>query len=168
MSKWNDDLELSIKVRPLIDKIYNEVFPAHRDINRTSNHKDILDREYHIDVNLSGNATGKITLQEKALRHQFAHYDTFTMEYMQNVEDGIKGEFFSLCSQYYFNGYLNESEDGFDKWMIINVAEFMTATPILLPHDIKGSTSKANFICWTYDTIVELDKRVKCIKAIRR
>lgn len=125
---WLRDLQQSINAQPLQDEIYNQVFNAKNirrvDFDKNDNHDQILDKEYHIDTFIELEE-GQITLQEKALSHKFAKYNTFTTEYYQDTRDGTKGEIFSLTAQYYFSGYLSENQSHFIKWIIVDIPRFI-------------------------------------------
>lgn len=122
MDSFKADFELSKKTEYLRNDIYRQYLSAINISRYTKEDKFILDIEYHIDCVIKTSMRTKLTLQEKGLRHKFAKYNTFTIEYMQDSESG--GEFFNLCSQLYFHGYLNQAEDQFDKWIILDVAKF--------------------------------------------
>jgi len=153
MNKFGEDIELSLKAIPFEDKVYSEIFKAHRNIKRIEHGSEfILDTKFHIDLILSGK-NGIITFQEKILRYENSHYNTFTMEYMQNRHTGEEGEFFNIGAQFYLSGYFNKNEDGLCKWIIINLPVFMAYPSLMLKHEIKPSTSNANFIAWNYKDI---------------
>jgi hypothetical protein len=116
------DLKLSKDKQVLCDNIYKNTMNIDK-IERYSKDKEfILDKKYHIDCLLKSESGLCFTMQEKVLRNRYSCLNTFTIEYMQNKYE--QGEFFSICSQLYFSGYLNQAEDAFDKYIIINVANF--------------------------------------------
>jgi hypothetical protein len=150
------DIKHSKQSRPAIDNIYKSTWPRYDTIKRSDGKLDI-DRYYHVDAILESStlALPKIIIQEKALRAKYSNYNTLTMEYMQDRHEGIKGEFFNLCAQYYFSGYINDFYDGFIKYIIINIPEFMRQySDVKIPFDIKSTDhSNASFICFKYSSI---------------
>ncbi|MCK4259878.1 MAG: hypothetical protein KAX49_12930 [Halanaerobiales bacterium] len=160
MNSFHEDLELSKKTSPFIDAVYTELLQTTK-IKRTNteaNNNEVLDREFHIDTIIERQNGTKITLQEKILRNEKSSFNTFTMEFYQNRHSKEKGEFFNICSQYYFHGYLNENEDGLEKWYIINVSRL---NKWLSKYNIKQieeqktrpSTSNASFFWVNYNNI---------------
>jgi len=125
-NRFEEDFALSLKSQPYIDEIYNEIFPIKNIIRFPKGDKErhILDREFHIDVNLELQNGIKLTGQEKVLRERYSYFNTFTIEFYQNRHDyevknpdgtiikpKEKGEFFNLGAQFYFHGYCNKTED---------------------------------------------------------
>lgn len=153
---WNEDLELSKKAIIYQNQIYNKIFDNPKIIrfNKNNDERHILDTEYHIDVQIELQNGIKLTGQEKALRHEFSKYNTFTLEFYQNRHTKERGEFFNLCSQFYLHAYWNKNYTGFEKWCIIKIFEFLEW---LKQKDIrelekytKASTSKASFLYIDY------------------
>jgi hypothetical protein len=123
---FNEDLQLSEKATEHQDNIYKELFPGC--IVRRLRHEDgiILDRKYHIDVEVELVNGIKLLGQEKALRNKWASMDTFTIEFYQNAATKERGEFFNLGAQFYLHGYWNNKEDGLCKWYLIKIFDFLT------------------------------------------
>lgn len=171
--RFEEDFALSLKSQPYIDEIYNEVFPIKNIIRFPKGDKErhILDREFHIDVNLELQNGIKLTGQEKVLRERYSRFNTFTIEFYQNrhnykvkkpdgtlLEPFEKGEFFNLGAQFYFHGYCNKTEDVIEKWYLIKIFDFLTYLKnipfnILEKSTKVTSTSNASFYYKNYDDI---------------
>ncbi|MBA7543340.1 hypothetical protein ES705_35670 [subsurface metagenome] len=170
--RFEEDFALSLKSQPYINEIYNEVFPIKNIIRfpKGDKKRHILDREFHIDVNLELQNGIKLTGQEKVLRERYSRFNTFTIEFYQNrhnykvkkpdgtfLEPFEKGEFFNLGAQFYFHGYWDKQEMGLEKWYLIKMFDFLTwlrNKPIEeLEKTTKPSTSNASFYYKDYDDI---------------
>jgi len=157
-----DDLALSKKVMPLQDKIYKRCFGDKIKIIRfnglDNSDNAILDKKFHIDVKIELCNHSILLGQEKALRHKFNKYNTFTIEFYQNRETKELGEFFNLGAQFYLHGYLNEAENKFVKWRFIKIFDFLEW---LKGYDIKKLekhtratyNSRASFFYIDYNNI---------------
>jgi len=154
---WDKDKELCLKAQPIQDRVYREVFGEDIKILRTEReHNELLDREHHIDTNIVLPSGGRLTFQEKALREEFASFDTFTMEYEQNRTTGEGGEFFRISAQYYLHGYLNAEETEYLKWYIIDIPKaivFFDGVSNLRYFVKLDKNSNANFIAMPYGLI---------------
>ena len=163
---WQKDLELSYKSQPYANEIYREVFPIQQIKRTTARDKngnalsaedDFLDKKMHIDVFLQLKNGITLTGQEKILRNKFSKFDTFTIEFYQNRLTKEKGEFFNLGAQFFLHGYWNKNEDGFEKWYIIKVLDFLLYLqnfPIQeLQKYTKKSSGRASFFCIKYSDI---------------
>lgn len=154
---WNDDLELSLKAEPIQDKLYREVWGDKIKIVRSHNKETILDREFHIDLTVELPNGIQLLGQEKALRHKFASFNTFTLEFYQNMQTQERGEFFRLGAQFYCHGYLNEEETDFEKVYIIKIFDFLASkkdvTPEWLEAYTRPSSGRASFYYVEYDKI---------------
>ncbi len=156
---WNNDLKFSENAEQYQDELYRNVFPIKK-ITRFPN-CHVLDRNYHIDIELEMINGIKLLGQEKALRKQFSEFNTFTIEFYQNRFTKEKGEFFNLGAQFYCHGYLNgnlpEDTTGFIKVYIINIFDFLEQLkqkPIKeLEKKTKPSTGKASFYFINYNDI---------------
>lgn len=146
----------SQKAIQLQDDIYKNIFKI-KNINRFEYNDNILDRKYHIDVELELQNGIKLLGQEKALSYEFSFYNTFTIEFYQNRQTKEKGEFFNLGAQFYLHGYLNKQQNNFEKWYFIKVFEFLEWLKKVdikyLEMQTKSSTSKANFFYINYNKI---------------
>ena len=154
---WEEDRLLAEKAIPYQNIIYHNVFDISA-INRFQREDNIiLDRQYHIDVELVLTNGIKLLGQEKALRYKFSHYNTFTIEFYQNRHTKEMGEFFNLGAQFYLHGYWNKDETGFLKWYFIKIFDFLTflkKQPIKsLESHTKPSTSRASFYYMNYNDI---------------
>lgn len=136
---------------PACDEIYKLVFNA-QGIKRTQD--TALDMDLGIDVILTLPSGSILTGQEKALSHKFASYDAFTMEFYQNRDIKEPGEFFKIASQFYLSGYINEQQNAFTSWKIINLCnliqwlgEYPTSQ---LEKATKPSTGYASFLAIPY------------------
>lgn len=154
---FKEDLELSEKAQPIQDAIYSDIWPVEKIKRFTKEDEKILDIQYHIDVEVKLRNGTMLLGQEKALRHKFAWYNTFTLEFYQNRHTKEKGEFFNLGAQFYLHGYFNKEEDGFCKWYLIKIFDFIEHWKKLpaeaLEQHTKPSTSNASFFCIDYDKI---------------
>ena len=118
-NNWRRQQE--IKMRPYVDKIYNNIFNSNVGIKRFESIDEfILDKKFAIDVQLTL-SNGQILLgQEKFLSNKYARYRTITVEYKQNPITDEDGDWFKLAPQIYFVGYINATNDGFDPWVLMN------------------------------------------------
>lgn len=159
---FDKDWALAQKAEPYQDEIYERIW-GECDIERHRRDTDeaphILDREFHIDVEVRLPNGCKLTGQEKALRHEHATHDTFTIEFYQDREKKIHGEFFNISAQFYLHGYWNADESGFCKWRLINMLELMTwlrnAPVEVLELSTRESTSRASFYYVSYNLLPE-------------
>lgn len=115
--------------RPIADKVYRDVFGSATEIVRMEREdQKVLDIRFAIDVKLVL-PSGQILLgQEKFLSHKYAKYSSVTVEYEQNQWTHEQGDWFKLCSQFYFVGYMNEQRDTFTPWIILNWPNVVLAT----------------------------------------
>ncbi len=154
---WKEDKELADKAIPYQNAIYGEIFDLWN-IKRFSRQDNIiLDIEYHVDVELQLQNGIKLLGQEKALRFEFAHYNTFTIEFYQNRYTKERGEFFNLGAQFYLHSYWNKTETGFLKWYMVKIFDFLTylnREPIeQLEKQTRPSSSRASFYWVNYESI---------------
>ncbi len=127
--RFEFDLENDRQRHPQKNVIYRQVFGSGIIINHFGNksveEKQILDRNYHIDVEILLPTGAILTGQEKILNFENTHRNTVTIEYMQNRDTGEKGEFFCLASQFFLGGYMGKNDESIEKWMIIDLLRFM-------------------------------------------
>lgn len=83
------------------------------------------DRFLGIDLILKFDNGMESTLQEKFL---FTTFDTVTVEYMDDWENEVEGDWFRLKAQYYFVGYQREVALEFDRWVLLNWAHTQLAS----------------------------------------
>jgi hypothetical protein len=122
------DFQLSEQAQPYQNKIYQNVFPVDEVVRYQKgedNERHVMDRYHHIDVEVVLQNGSKLLGQEKALRNRFASYNTFTIEFYQNEHTKERGEFFNLGSQFYLHSYWNKEQNGFVKWYLIKVFDFI-------------------------------------------
>lgn len=109
-----------IKMRPLIDKIYRDVF-GNIEITRFDDYKmNVLDKEFAIDVRLTLPNKQILLGQEKSLSYQYSKFRTLTVEYYQNPSTQETGDWFKLASQIYFCGYCDEEVNSFYPWVLVD------------------------------------------------
>jgi hypothetical protein len=130
VSSFSVDLSFEKKMQSYIDGIYYSLFPSLKEIIR-SNRDDfsggvpskwsILDKDLSIDSILLFKNGTMLTLQEKIRRSKFLRYDDFTFEYYSNRVSKTGGQWFKLCSQLFFYGFSNETENSIDNWYILNI-----------------------------------------------
>ena len=139
---------------PACDEIYRKVFNA-KGIKRPQD--TALDLDLGIDVILTLPSGSILTGQEKALSHQFEHHNTLTMEFYQNRDTKEPGEFFKIASQFYLSGYINEQQNAFTSWHIINLCnliQWLGKYPTSqLEKKTIPSTGYASFIAIPYKNI---------------
>lgn len=118
-----------LRMRGIADRIYRQVFGDDIQIKRTEKNEDAtLDREFAIDITLIL-PTGQILLgQEKFLSHQYANFRSLTVEYYQNPITKEPGDWFKLAPQFYFTGYCNQNDTGFEPWVIADWARIVLLT----------------------------------------
>jgi len=126
MNNFEVNIELSETMQPYTEKILLSIFPSIDKIIRTTfdendEVKQILDKELGVDAIIRFKNQSIITLQEKVRDFCFRNYDDFTIQYYTNRFSKTKYQWFKLASQLFFYGYVNEKEDGFLKWYIINI-----------------------------------------------
>jgi hypothetical protein len=166
MSKWEEDLALAEAAKPIQDRIYQYVFgDTLQEITRFSKEdRHILDRDYHIDVELLFTNGIKLLGQEKALRLTWLKYNTFTIEFYQNRYKREKGEFFNLGAQFYLHGYLDgntpdeiSNSKKFKKCYFIKIFDFLEhlkSKPIeILEQSTRQSSGNASFYYINYNRI---------------
>jgi hypothetical protein len=115
MSKFDDDMAVSLRRQGDADRIYREILPVkHTERFPKNSPLHILDRKFAIDVVITLETGMIFTVQEKFRRHDVwrAGYRDFTLEYMSN-KNGTKGEYFHLATDLYFYGWENHDRTGF-------------------------------------------------------
>lgn len=75
------------------------------------------DCEFGVDVLLRFANGMHVTMQEKFL---YTTFKTVTVEYMNNPETGITGDWFDMRAQWYFVGYDQDKLMQWDRWIILN------------------------------------------------
>ena len=115
-----------LRARPLIDQIYRNRFGNDIEIERDKHL--LLDKEHGIDAIITFPNGMIITGQEKALSHQFASFNSLTVEYENDPLTHEQGDWFNLKCQFYFCGYLNREQTTFTKYIIVDWLQMVLAT----------------------------------------
>ncbi len=167
-----DSKNFEEKMTKYIDEIYNDIFGNRLiNIHRSSRDKEqdkkllFMDIELAIDTHLTFSNGSVLTFQEKTRRNKFKKYADFTFEYYNDPKTKEQGEWHKLAAQLYFFGYANESETGYDKFWILNVARLRTA--LMSKYTIKEMESnflrynkppaKANFFAIPFDILEKME-----------
>jgi len=110
-----------IRMRPVADKIYEQIFGDGISIDRFEQEDNyLLDKEFATDAKVRM-SNGMILLgQEKFLSHRYAKYESVTVEYEQNQFTGEEGDWFKLGVQFYFVGYCTDDDTDFAPWIMLN------------------------------------------------
>jgi hypothetical protein len=117
--------------RPYADELYTQVFNSSAiDRFAEGDNRHSLDVHHGIDVTVGLPNGAVITGQEKFLSHQYATFETLTVEYYQNQHTNERGDWFKLACQFYFVGYENHNNTGFCKVIIVNWLSLMTDSSI--------------------------------------
>lgn len=130
-----------------IDNIYMNLFKGIKSIDRSfaeseNNIQLLLDKELGIDTVLRFDDGTFLTFQEKSRLNYYITYDDFTFEYYNDPITKEEGEWFKLASQYYFYGFANKNNDGYEKVYILNVPAFR----LFLKNDIGIETLKYKYL----------------------
>jgi hypothetical protein len=154
---WDSDKELSDRAILYQDAIYSKLFQLENIHRFQKSDNIILDRKYHIDVELQLVNGIKLLGQEKGLRFEHSHFNTLTIEFYQNRHTKEQGEFFNLGAQFYLSSYWNSTYTGFLKWYFIKIFDFLSylkREPIEeLEKHTRPSTSNASFYYINYNDI---------------
>ena len=157
VNKFEEDWALAQRAIPYQDNIYRDVFPVANIVRYNRDDEIILDIKYHIEVEIELRNGIKLLGQEKALRACFAKYNTFTIEFYQNRRIKEPGEFFNIGAQFYLHGYWNDKGDGFCKWYMVKLFDFLAHLKKIditeLEARTRPSTSNANFFYINYNDI---------------
>jgi len=134
IDSWDDDQKFCKASQKFQNQIYWRVFSdSLREIIRfpkeDPRNRHILDRLYHIDVELRLKNGIKLLGQEKALRKKYSHFNTYTIEFYQNRHTKERGEFFNLGAQFFLHGYMDadvqDKITGFLKCYFIKIFDFL-------------------------------------------
>lgn len=159
---FNADMKLSVKMRQKTYDIYRGIFGAKKIGPRYTME---MDRSNHIDsiVRLPTKQS-LLTVQEKINRFKwFKKYGgTFTVEYLQDrspkrLTNLALGEFFKMFAHLYLHGYVDEKEQEYVAWILVNIPIFMEwyeSRPLIR----RPSSSKADFVYMYYLDLVEANK----------
>lgn len=120
---WTAAIEL---YRAIFESYHCPLQPGYEEIETTRDEFMAgYDRLLGIDLILKFENGMESTLQEKFL---FTTFDTVTVEYMDDWNNGVEGDWFRLKAQYYFVGYQVEDELRFDRWILMNWANVQLAS----------------------------------------
>ena len=91
---WFLDWDFQIKMRPVVDAVYKQVWGDDIEIFRADKgyRGAELDRILAIDTRIRFPSGQALTGQEKSLRFNERFYNCLTVEYMQNPETGEEGD----------------------------------------------------------------------------
>lgn len=121
--------------RPFADDIYRQTFGDEIQIRRFDHDPDkkddlshLFDREFATDVKIT-TPPGLILIgQEKFLSNKYATFRSITIEFMQNPVVEEKGDWFKMAVQFYFTGYFNKDNTGFERWAIVDWCQMVLGT----------------------------------------
>lgn len=85
------------------------------------------DRHLGIDVGLRTASGRLLTLQEKFLTTAF---DTVTIEYMNDHERGVPGDWFNMRAQLYFVGYAEPETAAWRRWIFLHWSNVVAETEV--------------------------------------
>ena len=117
------------RMRPVADKLYWEIIPGLKDIDRRYRMRlplplhvelGVLDKELGIDVFFTLNNGVRLTCQEKFNSHTFSYKKNLTVEYKNDPIRDIPGDWFTMIAQLYFFGFASEDEKSFDLWALLD------------------------------------------------
>lgn len=115
--------------RPVADKIYRSLFGKSTQIERSEKEDDfILDKNFAIDVKIILPSDQILLGQEKFLSHEYAKFNSVTVEYFQNPNTQEPGDWFKLAAQFYFVGYLTENKTAFSPWVLLDWMQVVLKT----------------------------------------
>lgn len=130
-TNFNNDIRKKQELlgRPIAEVIYRQVFGDNIEIVRFEHEDNYeLDRTFAMDVKII-NPTGLILIgQEKFLSNEYIRFKTLTIEYMQNPSTQERGDWFKMAVQFYFVGYFNKLQTGFDLWVVADWARVVLET----------------------------------------
>lgn len=128
---FNQDQQLSIRMRPHIQAVYDQHFPGATyhpfDGAREGSVQRLLDRQMGIDGVLLLPCGAPVYVQEKVQSERPPQYDfMFCVEHKNayGTEHESPGEWFKLAAQLYFLGEANADQTGFKRWLLLDVLKF--------------------------------------------
>lgn len=131
------------RMRPVADALYQTLIPDITDIKRFDKDKErlILDREFGIDIQFTFVNGMILTGQEKFREFSrkreglgLPQYSDVTVELYNDPILKVKGDWFTLASQFYFDGFASKDETRFERWILLDWLQIVLAT-------IKGNIS---------------------------
>ena len=117
----NDPRRIQEKTgRPIADKIYIKNWGL-IEIKRYEKEDNLLiDMEFAIDLTIRMPNGMILNGQEKFLSFKYAIFNSLTVEYMQNPNNNLLGDWFKLAPQFYMCAYFNENKTDFIKYILID------------------------------------------------
>lgn len=145
MSSFDKNSRETFRCRmlPVADKLYRAMISSIVDIRRWDKDKErfILDYEYAIDIQFTLTNGMILTGQEKFRefsrkreRLGLPQYSDVTVELYNDPILKVKGDWFILASQFYFDGFASEDETWFERWVLLDWLQVVLET-------IKGNIS---------------------------
>ncbi len=117
------------RMRPVADKLYWEIIPGIKDIDRRYRmslplpvHVElgVLDKELGIDVIFTLNNGMRLTCQEKFGSPNFTYLEDVTVEYYNDPVRLVPGDWFTMTAQLYFFGFASKDYKSFDLWVLLD------------------------------------------------
>ena len=118
------------RMRPVADKLYREIIPGIKDIDRSWRIRrvpldlhvelGVLDKELGIDVIFTLDNGMELTCQEKFNAHTYSYKKNATVEYKNDPVRGVPGDWFTMIAQVYFFGFASQDEKSFDLWVLFD------------------------------------------------
>jgi len=161
LGEWEEDTAFDKQMQPYINEIYYDLFGKDIVIDRSKVseneiRKSFLDKELSIDTIIIFENQSFITIQEKSRRNCYLTFNDFTFEYYSNRFSFKKGQWFKLASQLFFYGYVNENENGYSKYYLLDIVRlrlFLSKrTKESIIRKLKNNTKRAsNFLPIKFD-----------------
>jgi len=125
----NPRRQFELCMRPVADDLYKKVLPEIVSVERFAKETErhILDRSFAIDCIFHFKEM-VFTCQEKFRTHKYVHYKDITVEYYNDPDAEIKGDWFNMCAQLYFCGYANATNTAFETWVLLDWSRIVLAT----------------------------------------
>ena len=117
------------RMRPVADKLYGQIIPGIKDIDRRYQMRlplplhvelGVLDRELGIDVFFTLNNGMRLTCQEKFGSPSFTYLEDVTVEYYNDPVRLVPGDWFTMIAQLYFFGFASKDYKTFDLWVLLD------------------------------------------------
>jgi len=137
MSSGKERFQFSERLRPVADRLYRMIVPTITEITRFDKDlkRHILDQEYAIDLQFILANGMKMTGQEKFREFDkrreekgLLQYSDVTIELYNDPILKIKGDWFNLCSQFYFVGFASKNEQCFERYVFLDWLKIIMET----------------------------------------
>lgn len=137
MSSGVERFAFNERMRPIADALYRTLMPSITNIKRFDKDKErfILDREFAIDIQFTLVNGMKMTGQEKFRefdewreQHGMSQRSDVTVELYNDPILKVKGDWFNLASQFYFDGFVSKDETCFDRWVLLDWLQVILET----------------------------------------